>query len=152
MIGYDEKREKARARRAEKHAKQAKRGVVKINATRNGTRWGGAVVPELRKFVQGLPCLIDGHGSTCWYPDGKSDAAHVTPKDRRITDYDSLIPLCRKHHREQEGQSARFVAVYGLKPLRKVAEQVTARFLREHNRHSVRNASLSSPVGTRGRG
>lgn len=51
--------------------------------------------------------------SGCW---GGIDPAHVTPRGHGgcNSSKDDVVWLCRGHHTEQEGRSARFEAVYGV--------------------------------------
>lgn len=120
----------AQARRAEKVAKQRKRGVKKRNPERGGHRFQGREIPELRAFVSRLPCLLYGAdvGTRCY---GATENAHVVSRGAGGEDFDNLVPLCHRHHMQSHfiGQKS-FERLNGLR-LAPVARKVTAKWLKE---------------------
>lgn len=94
--------------------------------------------PAYCKWVRSLPCLLRGWtrrhddgteeiARPCW---GRVEAAHVCGKTRGAGAYDrgEVAPLCRLHHAEQEGRTARFEHNYGLSPM-VIAKQLEARYV-----------------------
>lgn len=61
------------------------------------------------KFVVQYPCVAVGRG--CW---GPIDPGHKRKRSGGGTKEANLFPICRGHHREQEGRTEEFERKYGL--------------------------------------
>ena len=79
----------------------------KRNPKRKGSRFPKQRQPEYTAWIKTLPCAVS---LDCW---GPIDPAHVNKtRAQGAPDLGEVVPLCRKHHREQEGRTARFNAKY----------------------------------------
>lgn len=78
-----------------------------------------------RDWIKGHRCLarpekrsgVCSHQTNCsWFP-GRHwvEAAHVRTRGAGGADRGNLVPLCPSHHDEQEGDTAGFEKVYGLR-------------------------------------
>ena len=77
---------------------------------------------EYRDWIRQRPCAVAG--PRCLYADHQSDAAHVESKARGAGDIGNLVPLCRRHHREQHDHGLpSFEAEHGVR-LRSLAGEL----------------------------
>ena len=69
-----------------------------------------------RAWIRDHPCLLyrPGQTSTCETrpPRRSIEAAHVQTWGSSRRDHGNLVPLCPKHHDEQEGRTREFEAWY----------------------------------------
>lgn len=82
--------------------------VKKRNVSRHAAEWRRAYgSPERADFVNWLACVVCGY-SPC-------ENAHIENGGMgRKADARFVVPLCPKHHREQEGRTEAFQAQYGI--------------------------------------
>lgn len=58
-----------------------------------------------RGWIARWPCLVDPHHGwslNCWYPESGTDPAHIVKWRQCGIDHGNIVPLCRRHHMEQE--------------------------------------------------
>ena len=88
----------------------------------------GSLFPKRRdrpytEWIKTLPCVLFGtpFGHEGWET---IDPAHVF-ETRACGAYDrgEVVPLCRKHHRQQEGRTAAFIAETGV-DVRRIAREL----------------------------
>jgi hypothetical protein len=116
----------------------------KRSATSGGHLFYKGVLPEYRKYVRALPCLLRD-GAFMWTPGAAlpstqvshvmrlafSDAAHVRSRGAGGNDEANLVPLCRDHHQEQHRIGIRsFETRYGL-DLKAEAHALWAQYVAE---------------------
>ena len=79
----------------------------------------GSMFPDRRdkpytEWIKTLPCSLFGtpFGQECW---DTIDPAHVF-ETRAVGAFDrgETVPLCRKHHQQQEGRTAAFIVETGV--------------------------------------
>lgn len=78
----------------------------------------------LTAWIRTLPCTVAGFLGG---PDGcrgRIDPAHLQTRGAGGYDRNNEVPLCRRHHDEQEGHTAEFEAKYGVN-LREIAARLT---------------------------
>ena len=88
---------------------------------------GGSMFPRRRdrkytEWVKAMPCVLFAKvGHRC---SGPIDPAHVF-KTRAVGAYDrgEVVPLCRTHHRQQEGRTAAFMIETGVN-VRRIAKEL----------------------------
>lgn len=79
--------------------------------------------PTYELYIESLPCLVCGRWPV--------DPAHIKHRSTGGDDRNNLVPLCRTHHKEQEGRTPEFEARYHIE-LRYVAILLTAQYEAEH--------------------
>lgn len=100
---------------------------------------GGSRFPKQRdraytNWIKTLPCTVTSR-SPWWLIDervepcfGPIDPAHVNKtRAQGAPDLGQVVPLCRGHHDEQEGRTARFDRRYHLK-LEKIAADLASQY------------------------
>lgn len=73
-----------------------------------------------RDWIRMLPCLVfekvPGASCSFWSVSRPGvEVAHVRTRGAGGADRGNLVPLCPKHHDEQEGDTAGFERTYGLR-------------------------------------
>ncbi len=95
---------------------------------------GRSLFPKRRdhaytEWVKTLPCVLFGTlGHECY---GPTDPAHVF-KTRAVGAYDrgETVPLCRAHHRQQEGRTAAFILETGVN-VQRIAKELPRLYKQE---------------------
>ena len=77
--------------------------------------------PEYRAWIRTLPCWVCGRWPV--------DPAHVKPYGSSMKDMGNIVSLCRRHHDEQEGNTAAFEKKYGVN-LEERAKELGERYAR----------------------
>lgn len=103
---------------------QRKAGRIK---RRGRSRFPKLRDPKLIKFVLTGPCLVRFMASNRTDCSGYIEPAHIKTRGAAGPDRDNVLPLCHKHHAEQEGRTKKFEAKYKLN-LRELAVYVTAQY------------------------
>ena len=88
--------------------------TVKLNAAgKPRERFEGLRLEDFRTWVRARQCIIADE--RCVYADHQADATHVESKARGSGDAGNLLPMCRRHHREQHDYGAKdFQRTYNL--------------------------------------
>ena len=71
--------------------------------------------PKFKQFVKDTPCLVCG-----WIV---SDPAHIKTRGSGGKWRNNIVPLCRRHHGEQEGHTKEFEKKYNV-DLKAAAEKI----------------------------
>lgn len=110
-----------------------RRVVQRIKST-GKSRFPKRRCPELLAWIRGHLCTINRGilyppNERCGYFGDRQriEAAHLKTRGAGGYDRDNVIPLCPKHHDEQEGKTAAFEAKYGV-DLKQSALGWTAQF------------------------
>jgi hypothetical protein len=76
-----------------------------------------------------MRCLMTFHGQRCdvYLNRQPTEPAHIKTQGSGGYDRDNVVPMCPKHHDEQEGDTRGFEKKYGL-DLRKIAEGYTREY------------------------
>jgi hypothetical protein len=83
------------------------------NAKRGGHRFPHNVDEAYRDYIRALPCVARSiaYRTHCF---GRVVCAHLKTRGSGGLDRGNTVPLCVRHHAEQEGNTAGFNERYGL--------------------------------------
>lgn len=103
--------------------------------SKGGSRFPKRRNKPYRDWIKGHDCAVRTHGvrqSDCGTRPNryKIEAAHVETKNSGGYDRGNLLPLCPKHHDEQEGHIGEFQDKYGM-DLPELAHEFTEMFDQE---------------------
>lgn len=118
---------------------------------KRGHKFPKNVDERYREYIRAMPCIADWSqdGYRCNYSIPSRDiltytdylcgriggrraveCAHVIPRGRGGVDVGNTLPMCPRHHDEQEGKTPAFEAKYGV-DLSAVASALAARYRKE---------------------